>query len=67
MKWILVLLFTTGVEETPIHAEYYGTYDRMDICFEKRDEWVEYIGRPLINYQLVCVANDTENTTYSIH
>jgi len=33
-----------------------GTYDSMDACFNDRDMVIEKIGRPIINYQAVCVA-----------
>ena len=34
-----------------------GDFDSMDLCFDKRDEIVEELGRPIVNYQAVCVLD----------
>jgi len=30
-------------------------YATMDQCFDRRDQIVESIGRPIVNYQVVCI------------
>ena len=50
--FVLVLLILAGSE---VIAQDLGEYENMDTCFESRDVLVERLGRPIINYQAVCV------------
>jgi hypothetical protein len=53
MKWILVYITLQG--DFGKMASY-GTYDTMNECFFAREELIEMIGRPIYNYQAVCVT-----------
>ena len=53
MKWVLIFV---GIAGNDIIVSDIGTFDRMDQCFEERDQIIETMGRPIINYQAVCVA-----------
>jgi hypothetical protein len=37
-----------------------GRYNSMEECFEARELLVENVGRPIINYQAVCVSYSKE-------
>jgi len=56
MSWILVLI---TVSNTSFHtvAEI-DRFNTMGDCFQARQELVKEIGRPIINYQTICVAYD---------
>lgn len=51
MKYILFILLVNPTPQTGV----IGEYSSMDGCFEARDTVIERIGRPIINYQAVCV------------
>lgn len=53
---ILVVLLLDGTFSTDVVGEYKG----MDECFKAREDVVEIIGRPVINYQVICIAKDTK-------
>lgn len=53
MTWLLFIITLTF--DGPIY-EYEGAYLTMDECFDAREIIVEEYGRPIINYQAVCVA-----------
>jgi len=57
MKWILVYL-TVALGEPSIDA--YAEYDSMNECFDEREFLVESIGRPIVNYQAVCIQQIDE-------
>ena len=38
-----------------ISAEPLGVYEKLDRCFEEREKVVESIGRPIVNYQALCI------------
>lgn len=53
MKWALVLiLFSDGTSVMGTISE----HDSMTACFDAREKIIEEKGRPIINYQAVCVA-----------
>ena len=56
MKWILIWI---SLNNHPFHtiAEI-ERYESMNDCFNAREQLVERVGKPIINYQLVCVAYD---------
>lgn len=55
MSWILITILLTidGVS-----TETVDVYDNMDSCFDARDKLVEEWGRPIINYQILCVGKN---------
>lgn len=54
MNFILVLVVLTGgsAEVSILDA----TPMRMDECFDRRDKVIEMLGRPIKNYQVVCIT-----------
>lgn len=53
MTWALVLILFSGTESVM------GTiseHDSMTACFDAREKIIEEKGRPIVNYQVVCVA-----------
>ena len=55
MKWLLIYLALTGDR---VDVNKMGAYATMDECFDARDRLVEVIGRPIVNYQAVCVIQE---------
>lgn len=53
MKWVLIFI---GIAGNDIIVSDVATFERMDLCFEERDHIIETLGRPIVNYQAVCVA-----------
>lgn len=39
-----------------------GEYLGMDKCFTEREVFVAQMGRPIINYQAICVVKDVDST-----
>ena len=57
--WILIFIsvFNSGIYSEPV-----ATYNTMDDCFEARELLIETIGRPIRNYQGICVLwNQDDN------
>lgn len=55
MKWILVyIVLTTDFAK----LETYETYDTMPECFDAREQLVDTVGKPIINYQVICIPKD---------
>ena len=57
--WILVTLISTGGH---VSISEQATYKDMRSCFEERDKVIRYLGRPVVNYQAICV-NQVETIT----
>lgn len=52
MNYILVLiLMTSRGPELAVGGE----FKTMAECFERREELVQFMGRPIVNYQAVCI------------
>jgi hypothetical protein len=51
MTYVLVLITLFVSPET----QYVGEYQTLSDCFAEREELVKSIGRPIINYQAVCI------------
>lgn len=58
MKWILIYIILQGNFGKMIS---YGEYDTMNGCFDARDKLIEAVGRPIVNYQAICIIKDEEN------
>jgi len=57
MKWVLVyIVLTADFAKLAI----YGTYYTMPECFDAREQLVESVGKPIINYQVICIPKDDE-------
>lgn len=64
MKWILVFLaMNFGADEVDMMEV--GLFESMNECFSEREILVEQIGRPIINYQLICLAVDEEQRKFN--
>lgn len=57
MFWVLFFIGIKSFAEPPI-LEPIAVFESMDECFKAREAVVEKIGKPIINYQVVCVAHD---------
>jgi hypothetical protein len=55
MKWLLVYIALTGDR---VDVNKMSVFNTMDECFDARDRLVEVIGRPIVNYQAVCVIQE---------
>jgi len=55
MKWILVYIALTGER---VDVNKMAAFNSMDECFDAREQFVEVIGRPIVNYQAVCIIDD---------
>jgi len=55
MQWILVGLL---VQASQIYVRPIALHESMDGCMAHREYVVEQIGRPIVNYQVVCVQTD---------
>lgn len=52
MKYLLIVVFlTTPSQEVTLKTE----YPTMLECFDAREQVVDFIGRPIVNYQSICV------------
>jgi len=54
MKWVLVLVALSH-HGHPIATEE-GRYETMAECFEAREKLVEQEGKPIVDYQAVCIS-----------
>lgn len=58
VQWFaLVLLFFDGASINTIQFPQYGS---MDECFQAREQVVENVGRPIVNYQALCIPIDPD-------
>lgn len=58
MKWILIWI---ALSNHPMHTMIeQGRYTSMQECFDARDQIVERVGKPIVNYQVICVAYDKD-------
>ena len=55
MVWVLMLI---AVESNTFYFKALGVHDRMDDCLGARAVVVEELGRPIVNYQALCIATD---------
>ena len=55
MKYFLILI---SLSNSNVNVEQVQTFDTMNECFEGRELLVEVIGRPIINYQAVCIIQE---------
>ena len=60
MKWILIYIAinSNGIYVDWANADDEGKLMTMETCFEERELLVEKFGRPIINYQVVCIPTD---------
>ena len=56
-EWVLFVVVAFG-DSYSMTVE--GKYESMEHCMLQREAVVESIGRPLINYQVVCVRAEYE-------
>ena len=55
MSWVLMLI---AVESGTFYFRALAVHDRMDDCLGARAALVEEIGRPIVNYQALCIMTD---------
>jgi hypothetical protein len=61
MKWILIFI---GLTSNDIIVGELGHHESMEACFDHREKVVEIKGRPIVNYQVVCVPKTVETKTW---
>lgn len=52
VKYVLIFILLTS---DSYKTELVGEYNTMNECFEKREQLVEFMGRPIRNYQAICI------------
>lgn len=55
MVWVLMLI---AVESDTFYFRAMGIHPRMDDCLGARAALIEEIGRPIVNYQALCIMTD---------
>jgi len=55
MTWVLLVIMI-GPQNYATQVD--SMHDKMDKCFERRQEIVKIIGEPIVNYQAVCIRTD---------
>ena len=60
MSYILLLI---TLASGSAHVKHVGTYSTMANCFDAREQIVEQLGRPIVNYQAVCVLHTEDSVT----
>ena len=53
MTWVLFIILVNGAGPTSLTK--LAEYDTMEVCFEERQKVVKQLGRPIVNYQVICV------------
>jgi uncharacterized membrane protein YphA (DoxX/SURF4 family) len=53
MSSFVLLLVIVSMKGIGVTQE--GVFDTMNECFDAREQLVEQLGRPIVNYQAVCV------------
>jgi hypothetical protein len=61
MEWVLVFI---GLTSNDLVVGELGRYESMTACFAHREEVIEIKGRPIVNYQAVCVPRTKETVTW---
>ena len=57
MIYILFLIQLSGTQFATQQIANFGT---MDECFDAREQLVEDIGRPIVDYQAVCIIQNNQ-------
>jgi hypothetical protein len=55
MVWVLILI---AVQADTFYFKALNMYPRMDDCLGARAELVEKLGRPIVNYEALCILTD---------
>lgn len=58
MKWILIFIALTSNGHVSKQVK---EYTSLTDCFEARELLVKHIGRPIIDYQAICVPRGIPN------
>ena len=59
---MIYILFLLQVSGDVFSAQPVQTFDNMDDCFAARNVLVQQIGRPIVNYQAICVAQNNQES-----
>lgn len=59
MAWVLIFI---ALGDSGYATNYYGHYQTMEDCMAAREALIEDVGRPIINYQAVCVPQKIGET-----
>jgi len=55
MTWVLMLITIKG---SMFYMSVVNTFPSVDACLQEREVGVTTLGRPIINYQLICIPTD---------
>jgi len=55
---MIYILFLIQVSGTQFSAQPVEVFETMDECFTARNILVQQIGRPIVNYQAICVSQN---------
>ena len=55
MNWVLVLVALTFHGHPQVQE--IGRYDSMVECFDAREKLVDKVGKPIVNYQAICIQH----------
>lgn len=59
MNWIMVVIFIFGNEPEIMYSK---EFESSFACYDERDKIIEWqIGRPIEDYQIVCITNPKGN------
>ena len=58
MEYLLLII---SLNASTINLAQVANFETMDQCFTERDEIVELMGRPIINYQVLCLIKAYNN------
>lgn len=58
IHYIMFVIAFVGDSGVATMHQYDEVYSTMIECFEERDKVVKKMGRPIINYQVICIATD---------
>lgn len=58
MTYVLILIAFLPVGG--LHVQVEGVFKEMNDCFVEREILVEELGRPIMNYQAICVVRTQE-------
>ena len=55
--YVLVLIVLSSFQET-VAVSRIGQYQDLSKCFDAREQIVKKLGRPIVNYQAICVIKE---------
>ena len=60
---MIYILFLIQVSGTQFGAQPVEFFETMNECFDARNILVQQIGRPIVNYQAICISQNNHTDT----